>query len=226
MNYKTELHCHSASVSACADISPADIVAQYLEKGYSSIVLTEHLSPATFAEGNYSGGDDWSQKVDFFLSGYRALRDAAGDRLHVLLGAEIRVDSHSGTDFLVYGLTEEILYSLTDLLNDKPRVLSERLRAAGCLFCQAHPFRNNMKIVNPALLDGIEVFNGNPSHDSRNAFAAMWAEQHSLIPLSGSDLHHPHYPINGGILTDRPIETNEQLLAILRSGSYTLIDRA
>lgn len=34
------------------------------------------------------------------------------------------------------------------------------------LFYQAHPFRNSMKITNPELLDGIEVYNGHPGHDS------------------------------------------------------------
>lgn len=36
---------------------------------------------------------------------------------------------------------------------------------------QAHPFRNGLKIVDPKHLDGIETYNGNPRHDSRNEIA-------------------------------------------------------
>ena len=141
MVFKTELHCHSSVVSACGVITPEQIVERYTEAGYSTVVLTEHFSPATFSPENYLGGEDWQSHVDFFLSGYNELKKAAGDRLHILLGAEFRVDHHSGTDFLVYGLTERTLRNeLVDLLFDNHRTLSERLRGAGCLFVQAHPF--------------------------------------------------------------------------------------
>lgn len=223
MSYKTELHCHGGIVSACADISPEETVRYYLENGYSTLVLTDHLSPATFDPKHYSGGRSWREMIDYFLSGYRAVREAANGRLNVLLGAEVRIDLHSGSDFLVYGPDEQTLYDLHDLLDDDLPTLSRRVREAGCLFMQAHPFRNNMKITNPTLLDGLEVFNGNPSHDSRNDFAAAWAKRFDLIPVSGSDLHHARLPIGAGIETEDEIKTNEQLLEILRSRQYSLL---
>ena len=177
----------------------------------------------TFAPKNYGGGDTWEEKVEYFLSGYRALKAAAGDRLNILLGAEIRVDRHTGTDYLIYGLEEQTLFDLHDLIDDDLPTLSRRLREAGCLLVQAHPFRNGMKVTNPDLLDGMEVFNGNPSHDSRNSFAADWAHCYGLIPTSGSDLHHAGYPICGGIETDCEIKTNAQLLDALRSRRYKLL---
>ena len=223
IGYKTELHCHGGIVSACADISPEQTVQQYLEQGYSTLVLTDHLSHVTFAPKHYSGGDTWEEKIEYFLSGYRALKEAAGDRLNVLLGAEIRVDRHTGTDYLIYGLEEQILFDLHDLNDDDLPTLSRRVREAGCLLVQAHPFRNGMKVTDPHLLDGMEVFNGNPSHDSRNAFAADWANCYGLIPTSGTDLHHAGNPICAGIVTGDEIKTNAQLLEILRSRQYTLI---
>ena len=68
MGYKTELHCHSGVVSACGRLSPERIVERYLEHGYSTVVITDHLSRYTFEAGNYGGKDDWDEKVDFFLT--------------------------------------------------------------------------------------------------------------------------------------------------------------
>ena len=81
-----------------------------------------------------------------------------------------------------------------------------------------------MVVTPPALLDGVEVFNGSISHSPfRGEIATRWAEHYGLIQTSGSDLHHPDKPISGGILTNEPITTNEQLLAVLRSRDYQIL---
>ena len=67
MKFKTELHCHSAPVSACAKAYPEEIVQVYLEHGYHTIVLTNHFSRFTFK--NKRMGDlselPWQEKVDY-----------------------------------------------------------------------------------------------------------------------------------------------------------------
>ena len=81
-----------------------------------------------------------------------------------------------------------------------------------------------MRVVKPELLDGVEVYNGSTSHDSRNDIALMWAERHGLIKTSGSDYHNVELGlISGGIVTDEPIRTNSELLDILRTGRYTML---
>ena len=102
--------------------------------------------------------------------------------------------------------------------------MSERIRATGCLLVQAHPFRSNIKVVDTDLLDGVEVFNGNLSHNARNDVAAFYAERYGLIPTSGTDTHRVTAPLNGGIQTEQPITTNEALLAVLKSRAYELIN--
>jgi predicted metal-dependent phosphoesterase TrpH len=93
----------------------------------------------------------------------------------------------------------------------------------GYLFIQAHPFRNGMKVINPAFVDGVEVFNGHGGHDSRNEIAEAWANKFSLLKTSGTDFHYAHAPTNGGIVTDEKIQTVQQLVAVLKSGKYELI---
>ena len=63
-----------------------------------------------------------------------------------------------------------------------------------------------------------------PSQDSRNDIARIWAERFGLIGTSGSDFHKiVEGAFAGGILTDEPITSNEQLLEILRSGNFEMI---
>lgn len=226
MSYKTELHCHTAGVSACGHITPAELAEKYIAAGYTTVVLTNHISLSTFSPENYHGTHDWQDKMDFFLAGYHALEEAAGNRLHILLGAEFRLYKHDATDYLVYGLTEEFLRTHPDILSTGFAVFSERVRAAGLFVVQAHPFRKNMMVTNPMLLDAIEVYNGNKRHNSHNDIAEIWADRFHLSKTSGSDTHRTDDDACAGIRTETPITTNEELLAVLRSGNYTLIREA
>ena len=224
MSFKTELHCHNCLVSACGRITPEETVAKYLEAGYTTLVVTDHISRDTYGSGNYRGEPDWNAKVDFFLRSYEGLKAAAKGQLHVLLGAEVRIDSHAAADYLIYGVTEEFLRGHSCLHSYHLPDLSRTVREAGLLFVQAHPFRNHMVVTPPELLDGVEVYNGSILHSPfRCEIADQWANHYGLIPTSGSDLHRVNRPISGGIETDEPITSNEQLLEILRSRDYRIL---
>ena len=225
MKFKTELHLHSAPVSACGKSYPEEIVQVYLEHGYDTIVLTNHFSRFTFK--NKRMGDlsalPWQEKVDYYMQGYHELKKAAEGKLNVIFGCELRSNIDEN-DYLIYGLDEKFLRDNEDLYDIPTPEVSARIRAAGFLFLQAHPFRDNMMMVNPSLLDGIEIFNGNPQQDSRNDIARIWADRFGLIGTSGSDYHRTvEGAFAGGILTDEPITSNEQLLEILRSGEFEMI---
>ncbi len=223
MKFKTELHCHSRTVSDCATITPEEIVEKYLKSGYTTVVLADHLSPFTFSGKRYTGGEDWQEKIDYYMEGYHALQKAAEGKLHILQGCELRINV-CDSDFLVYGITEDFMRANPDILQiPKIKQMCVRLREAGFLVYQAHPFRNNMTVTNPAYLDGIEVYNAHGRHNSRNDFAKLWAERYGLLQISGSDVHHEHDLPGGGILTDEPVTSMEQLVQILREGRYSLL---
>ena len=80
MKFKTELHCHSRTVSQCASITPQEIVEKYLERGYTTVVLADHLSPSTFEGKRYQGSNNWQEQIDYYMNGYHALRDAAAGK--------------------------------------------------------------------------------------------------------------------------------------------------
>lgn len=218
MKFKTELHCHSSPISGCSSSTPEVVIEEFKNAEYSTIVLTNHLS-RWFVK---SSGGNWEDAVDRFVGGYEEMIRVAGDDINILLGAEITL-SGSSNDYLVYGITKEFLLSNPDITNISIKDLSKLCRDNGFSIYQAHPFRRNMSIVMPSLLDGLEIDNGNIRHNSSNPIAKMWAERFSMAQITGSDYHDPKDLIACGIETDFEITTNEELLTVLKSGQYTLL---
>lgn len=219
--YKTELHCHSRDASPCADESADGIVEKYVKYGYSTVVLTNHFSAVCHPTADYDK-KSWAEKVRHFVNAYEILKDAAGDRLNILLGAEIRFPQYSN-DYLVFGLTEEYLLVRENFyLADIQAFHDEAWRELVTI--QAHPFRWNMHVVFPWAVDGYEVFNGHPGQNSANKAAAAYAEYYpEKIITSGSDHHDKEHVPTGGIVTDFEIKTNEELIEVLKGRRYSLI---
>lgn len=216
--FKTELHCHSNDISSCARVSTQDIINKFCEAGYSTLVLTNHFSQYTY---DFVGAKSWDEWIDKFVGAYEKLKNEALGKLNILLGLELRLND-SDNDYLVFGATEEFLRKIPHVFDLWPEDFHRLANENGCLFVQAHPFRNHMKIKRPDCLDGVEVFNGHFGHDSRNDIAELWAEKYNLIKTSGTDFHYNDSPANGGIFTEKEITTLEQLVEILKSGNYTL----
>ena len=221
MEYLYEMHSHNVEVSTCAVATAEEMIKYYEGKGYTGIVSTNHMNNSTFKRAGLSDVS-WDEKIDHFLKGYEILKNAAGDKYKVILGMEINFYNHPN-DYLVYGITEEFLRSHGDLMAMGPEKFAELAHENGLLMIQAHPFRRDMIVEDWKILDGYEVFNGNPRHRSSNEIAVEWAKLHNkTIVTSGSDFHEEEDAGNGGIYFKKPIETNEELLEDLRKGDYRL----
>lgn len=218
--FKTELHCHSKSVSACARVSNEDIIEKFTQAGYTSLVLANHFNKDT--QGFLGCSESYQDFVTAYLKGYEDLKNAAKGKLNIILGMELRFTQNSN-DYLVFGITEKFLRANENMFYMNPESFSKISREAGLLFVQAHPFRNTMTVIRPCFLDGVEVYNGHKGHDSRNEIADMWADKFGLIKTSGTDFHYPDVPANAGIITDVEITDGTQLVEILKSGNYSLI---
>ncbi|MBQ8605119.1 MAG: PHP domain-containing protein [Clostridia bacterium] len=219
--FKTELHVHTFPASNCARTCPEDMVENFIENGYSTVVITNHFSPTLF---NVVAKDkSYKEAVDLFLSNYhRAIKQADG-RLNVLLGMEFR-NIHNDNDYLVYGIDEQLLYRAEGILNMKIKNAYEYLTLKGAMVFQAHPFRDGMTVTNPKYLDGIEEINFCVTHNNRNDMAKLWADSYGLLRVYGQDYHSVKYMQGAGILTDTEIKTNEQLLEVLRAQSFKVTD--
>ncbi len=220
--YLYEMHFHTKNTSNCAEVLAEIAVEEYIKAGYDGIVITDHMSPSTFMK---YGRDllPWKKKVDFFLRGYKAAKKTANGRIPVLLGMELRFRTSEGeNDYLVYGITEDFLCSHPDLLNMNSRTFYELAKENNLLVFQAHPFRVGMKVTNPKYLDGVEIFNGNPRHNSSNDIAEMWAKKYDLMVTSGSDYHEIGDLGSGGILFNKEITDNKTLIEELKKREYEI----
>jgi predicted metal-dependent phosphoesterase TrpH len=175
-----EAHAHTAEVSPCGKLPAAAVVAALAARGYGAVVITDHYLPGQRENRGARAA---------FLAGIQAAREAAPAGFAVLPGLEMRF-RQGPEDFLVYGPSEADILALPDDVCERgPSAFHALAADNGWLVYQAHPFRPKLARANPADLDGVETFNGNPRHDSRNRLAADFAEQHALRTIAGSDIH-------------------------------------
>lgn len=219
MEYRYELHAHTKEVSVCAAIPVKKLIEEYKNAGYSGIVLTDHYSPMTF---HISELFNKKKAMDHYLRAYREAKQYETEDFCVLLGVELRFYA-TINDYLIYGVTEEMLYEMPFLLKTYIKKASKLFRDRGCLFLQAHPFRKMITRANPQFLDGVEVFNGKADKEANNN-SLKWAEEiNASVKTSGSDCHRESGVGLGGIITKEPIKNNDDLIRILKSGEYKFI---
>ena len=214
--HRIETHAHTSLISPCGHLSPREILREYSRADYSGIVITDHLSPSLPI---FHGVNSWRKMVRRFFAGYRAVRDMSYDfDLTVFPGFELSLPEMPGRDFLVYGIDESLLSELPNVFTMDLPTFKRFAEQAGALIFQAHPFRNN-RPVDPALIDGLEICNCNPRHESKNDLATAFASRHGLLGLSGSDTHQLEDVARGGIaLTGMPLSIAE-LVGWLRDRS-------
>lgn len=224
MNYKSELHCHTADISKCANFALEEMIEAYIKLGYSTIVITDHFNKLTFEGKEHLS---WEEKCEFFVSGYKRAKEIARGRINILLGMEYR-NVYNENDYLVFGVTEEFLkkYNKSDednIMKLRPKEFYNIVHENGMLIYQAHPFRDNMTITDPNYIDGLETLNTHKWHESRNDIASLWAKKYNLLECGGSDCHHKDHEGRGGIVTDNEIKTNADLLKALK-GNFQIIN--
>lgn len=217
-----ETHAHTAEISRCAKMPAAQMVRQVKEAGYDALVVTDHFDPEFF--DGCQRGPAYRSRLEDFFAGYRAAAEE-GERLGLLVLPALELRNVFGMeDFLIYGLTQEELGEM-----DCPcflplnRTLSLVRQAGGLLF-QAHPFREYLCCMPPELLDGVEVVNANPRHDSHNDRALAFARENGLLRVAGSDVHQLGDAGAAGILA--PYARDGKALAeLLRQGRHRCFQR-
>ena len=221
---KYEMHIHTAECDLYAHVPAKEIVKMYHNMGYSGLVITDHYFAMSFDWFREDLTEGTSQEfIDRWLRGYREAKKEGGKLgMTVLLGAEVRLDGPNINDYLIYGIDEDFLFRAPYLnrlssLQELISVLPEN----ACVV-QAHPFRDNMTVQSPDLLFGIEVHNGG-TEPFRNDLARIFAAHYGKPMLSGSDFHCVEHLARGGIITDIDIQTEQDLVSVLRSGCYELI---
>ncbi len=183
--YRIELHAHTSPASSCGRATPEQAIRAYKAVRYDAIVIDNHF----VYQGDEVGKKEY---IDRFLDDF-CRAEACGKELglKVYLGAEIRF-TENVNDYLVFGVNRELLEAIYDLLPYGLKNFRKEFSMPKSLLVQAHPRRNGMEEVDPSLLDGVEIFNLHPNHNSRNGMtSAKVKEQGFSIVTAGSDFHHP-----------------------------------
>jgi predicted metal-dependent phosphoesterase TrpH len=188
MGYKYELHVHTSEVSKCAICSAAKQVEVYNALGYAGICITNH-----FFNGYNSIPRDvpFEDQIRYYYRGYELAREAAkGTDLDVFFGWEYTMGG--GTDFLVLGLDIDWLLANPDQMKWRPAEYFTKVREAGGMVIQAHPYRkagyiDTIKLM-PWHVDGVEVYNATNS-DFDNNMAVHYAQMYNLPMYAASDNH-------------------------------------
>lgn len=220
--FKIETHLHTSHVSRCGRLDAAGLTERYARAGYSGIIVTDHFNRITF---DYLGLDPAGpeDKVGAFLDGVRRMEEEGAKRgLRIYKGAELRFDECEN-DYLLYGWPDELLSDPEAVFRMGVAAFAPLARAAGALMFQAHPYRRGCTPAIACYLDGVEVRNMNPRHDSRDDLAEEYAAQFGLPRLEGSDCHQSGDEARAGILVEELPEDSKAVAELIRAGRYTLI---
>lgn len=212
MSFIYDCHVHTSEVSFCGQIPGAEMADLYQRANYTGIVITDHYYDGFFA----SVGGSWENQVDAYLEGYeKAYKQGRKIDLEVLLGLELRFAGTS-EDFLVYGVDRNFLLAHPRLDQYELSSFYQLAQKHRLLVVQAHPYRHGLDVASPEFLDGIEVFNGNPRHNSNNDQALNYALRHDLIQIACSDAHRYEDVARAGIELPTKIKTSAELVVALR----------
>jgi len=218
--FKLDAHVHTMEASPCSHLHAAEVVREYHKHGYGGIVITDHLGE--YFLSSLKSRKNWHSCMDIFLKGYQNAK-VEGDKLglEVILGAEIRFNSHSG-DFLLYGIDENFLYDNPHMHKLTPREFFSRFKDE-FLIIQAHPYRNGNKNVPLGCIHGVEVINGNPwwpDNGNEKAQALCKANPH-FYPFYGSDTHQAQDVGRVYMQFGSKIENADQLRKAVIDRNYT-----
>ena len=216
--YRIELHAHSNPASGCADFPAEEVVRTYSGLGFDALVLTNHYYAAALWDGEDANG--YFER--YFGDYHRACEEAEKCGIKVILGFEFRFADKSN-DYLVFGISEEEAKEIFPHLSGTIEDFRKNYHNPDMVLIHAHPFRNNTAETDPNLLDGVEILNLHPNHNSRVGYCAQLARKVDGIVTAGSDFHHANMAGLGGIFTREMPEDTKALARILKSGDY-LVD--
>ncbi len=225
--YYYELHMHTSDTSRCGRSPAADMVAAYRQKGFTGVVVTDHLMNV---QSHAEPETDWNRRVEKQLAGYYAALEA-GEKLGltVYCGWELTYQDNA-EDYLTLGLSPQFLYDHPWLERYDIEKYRDAVHAAGGILVRAHPYRRAWYIKKPyvereGISDAIEVFNGGNSSQEENDMALAYAQKHNMPMTGGSDAHHVDETARGYIALEKKAESYAELCEAIRTGKAIVMHK-
>ena len=222
--YKIELHLHTKYSSGCGQLDEKEIISAYKAAGYHGIVVTDHYNRDTYNMKKIDPASNCDRLTPFLEGFYKMKEEGEKQGIKIYRGAELRFDG-SYNDYLFFNYPDELLLDPEKLFTMGLHEFIQLSRQTDALLIQAHPFRSMCTPADIADLDGIEISNMHPWHESRNELAKTRANTDKrLIQTGGSDCHATEHIGRGGILSETLPQDDAELAKLLRSGNYTVIE--
>jgi len=226
--YKLEMHLHTEGQSPCAQVDCKTIAKLYSENGYNGIVCTNHFN-RFLCENYYLKGSE-TANVEHYLNGYYTLKNECEKfGIDVFFGMELQPDCISyylpesqSAELLIYGVNPEwVIKEKYNLFNLSVKEVSQICKKNNWILSHAHPYRPFIDVQDYNLLEGCEVYNGNPNNENNNHLAMEFGLKHNLLFTAGSDFHND-YGIGAGVMLKNAVKNNEELVKELRKREHTI----
>ena len=220
--FKTETHLHTAEVSPCGKLTAEEMIKLYHEKGYSTVCITDHVKQEYFDKMENT---PWKKKVDAVLYGYyKAKKVSKKYGVKVIMSAELLLEKNKPNHYLVYGITKKFLYKHPNFCKIGIEEFYKIAKENGILVIQAHPFRDDKNYPTSNFVHGFEIFNSNPRHEDYNEKAKNTAIDNGLYMVAGSDAHRLEDVAKSGIITEKRIRNSKDLIKVIKSGKFEIIE--
>lgn len=230
---KTEMHCHTAPISCCAQLGPRVAAERYHKCGFNAILLTNHYSRTYFEHYGVTDGE-WRK---LYYDSYLEFRDECEKRdMEAFFGAEVTLfapyneyfrERYSAetlaanyADYILIGMTKEFFFSSPLLCDLDVQTLHKVCSEAGVLAVQAHPFRTEQShaLRDMRYADGLEI-NSNiayPTGPNEERILSL-ARENDKIVICGGDTHYAWHKLVGATFVPDDVHDATALAAHLRN---------
>lgn len=220
---KIDMHVHSKGISLCSLASCEEIIEHKLQLGYDGAVLTNHC------QAHYYPAELHAEYIERVIEEFeRGLGYARKRNFRFYLGLEVTLSKPFYSDWLLYGVTEEILRRSPCFYQLTQKELFTFCEENGVVLVQAHPYRGNrsycsdMHPGDPAYLHGLEI-NCTPGDLETAERIVEFCEREGKIVTCGTDYHHLDRTYFGGTYLPSAIETARDIGEYLKKTNKTQV---
>ncbi len=232
--FKYELHMHTKESSACGKNSIDEMIEKYKSMGFSGAVLTNHFFFGNTAiDRNLPPEKFIEEFVKPYYDGQKTAKELDFDLIFGLEG-----NYGGGKEFLIYGITPEVLYENLHLISQEMNTYPYRFELLrewkkvvdkeGGILALAHPFRDRSYVPEPDLLPdpevytAVEVFNTCNTEEANEKAELYFADKDKIL-FAGNDYHNIGFERFAATAFKERIRDEKELVSELRSGEYSLV---
>ena len=221
-----DTHVHGKPHSLCSQVPMLELPALFKQKGFMAFMLTNHFYEyhLRWLGNTYSEQEEENKKAN---NEVKKKGEEIG--VKVFFGAEVRVtdiriDENNNEvpfrpEFILFGLTEEILRKSLPLYELTQKELFCFANENNILMSQAHPYRTAQehRPANMKYTHAVELYNGHPNFPTRIEDTLLLAKENNLFVTAGSDLHVAYQCGKAGMRVPDFIENSVDLAEFIKN---------